>query len=221
MKRSSVVLVLIFFGIQSGPLRSQTYIEPLVGYSTTKVSGLYMGDYYQEFIVTDSRFGNLRPLLGLGLLHRFSDRIFVKLNLNFTTQTSEFYTFGFVGYDAIRFDKYSFQVVPAYSITDHLSVGLGMCFNKYDHFEIGFSRRDDWGQIGKYYDQFQMGWVGLIRYELKPVSLELRYTNSTSTPSKEDYLVKSIQSFEFQVGFPLKIANKISFRKGEPRCPKF
>ncbi len=189
-------------------VNSQTFVEPMIGISTSKNQGFSTGAYPLNDVVSDDRFERRNILYGINLAQNFTDRFSLKLSGNYSKQSVRYSDSGFVGYTDVKYLKYNFSAVLNYKLIANLIIGIGRGTNQLRNFEIGKEQEDIWSSLDERYNQNQIGWITSIGYFQKPIMIELRYSNFISKNSEDHQFINKTNLVEIQVSYRIKIVNK-------------
>ena len=200
----SILISFLLLGLlQSG--HSQTKIEPLMGVTFANVTGDISNEFAGSFALSNEGFPNRNNMGGIGIMQHVNKRWYLKFNFNFCRHHMDFVDFGIVGFTDVRFTKLSYSVIPAYRIHEKVSFGFGLSINQLNHFHLGKIERNIWSSLDKNRNQHQVGWIGLFRYDLRPVSFELRISRMIAKNVEPIQFVRRILSAEIQAGIPITL----------------
>ena len=185
---------------------SQTSIEPIIGFSLIKNTGLtnFDSNGWSCGAISDNKYYN-KLNYGIGITHQLSETILLDLRGQFSQNRMTFIDTGFVGYTDLKFNRIGLTSIPSVIISKIYQVGFGLSYHRLNNFSIGKERLDFWSDFGESGNQNQIGWVAYFGVNIKSIVLGVRYFNLNSIMTEDQHQIDKTKFIELSLVYRIKI----------------
>ena len=190
----------LFFCLQN--LCAQVLIEPMVGLRSLKTVGSFRNHtgLCDEFDF--SKILNKKNyLVGINLGFQISNRLLLNSAFNYSKGAEKYCDKGIVGWSLLKFENLNWTLLPEYKYKG-FKIGFGLNYQLLKDIHKGKTSDPNINGDNQGNRQ-QLGWISSFSYQFEPVSIAIRYSETSNIEPEKNDVILNTKSVELIFGFPI------------------